>query len=247
MTIALVGSAGTVANGGASGSVTPAFAQPTTAGNFCACLVSGQGSSTTNSINGLWNTGPSFTFGFGPQDAAIYYLQGVNNPGSVAAPTISQSGTTALFAQLLEFSGVASSFPIDQSGDSGVTTSPMAISLVNADGTAPCLLLWAIGWVLSKSATCTLTDTATDSGGNSLTVHASDNGSTSTANHYTFGWAVTTTGSGTHDTVNSSNNSSKITGGLGVAASFQPAPPVVPIVPSPNIIQQTALARASNY
>lgn len=106
--------------------------------------------------------------------AAIYYY--TNNPGSLSSFTF----TSALQLLILEFSGVATSSPLDTSGNNGAGTSPVTAT-TSGNVSAANELAVAIGAdAETKAGTTTLGEPATwtavkNNGASSLTGHTAVN------------------------------------------------------------------------
>jgi hypothetical protein len=123
MTIALVGTVGPIAF--ASSSVTPTFAQPTTAGNLLVAFCIVNFNSTPATSSGGWSlaaaaAGTAIT-------AAIFFEP--NCGAAETGPTFT-AGIHVLRAFLCEFSGAtASSLVLDQTGTAtGATASPITVT-----------------------------------------------------------------------------------------------------------------------
>lgn len=140
--------------------VTPAFGVATTAGNLLVCIAgfnsSGAGVLSTSSTGWSQATvSASGTLGCG-----IFYKP--NCGSGETAPTISCSGTTiaALYAELSEWSGVATASPVDQSLSGSGTT----FSTPGADAAAGELVINLVVALNSKSATYTISPSWTPAG-----------------------------------------------------------------------------------
>ena len=212
MAYALVGSAGSVASGTAS--VSPSFGQATTAANLLIGWITSYGSG-----GAITTTASGWTVAHDPGTAsglrgAIWYK--ANCGASETAPTFTSSGATGMFAALAEFSGGATSSPIDQHTDSGFGTGSPTVTLPGADAAAGELFVTGHALLLSKAGT----NTSTDSYNNGATPTTNlNNDATSTANHYTFAWGVTTSNTGA-DSDTTTDSSMNITIGTVVIVSF---------------------------
>lgn len=183
---------GAVATG--TTSATPAFGQPTTAGNLLVCLLAGDYHSGATNSDGTWTGSVINQVGTsGDAFTKIFYKQ--NCSGSESAPTISATGGTVINVMLAEFSGVATSLVLDKSDSAQdtVATSPATFTMGFAGSpvtdTASGELIVTIGFTEnSKAATQTTADTLN----NATLASMANNDATSTAFHYRFSWGVTT-------------------------------------------------------
>jgi len=132
-TIAPVGALGAFTKG-TSTAVNPPYGQAPVAGHLLAAIVSG---STTPILCGTagWvkaiSGGSSGDSGGNGQAVAIWYKP--NSAGGDAAPqfTGGSAGAPCMFAQLAEFSGVATAAPVDQTGVDNVNGSSTTNTVVN--------------------------------------------------------------------------------------------------------------------
>lgn len=136
--------------------VTPSFGAATTAGNLLVCVagaVTGGGVLSTSSTG--WSS--AIVGIFGVSNTAIFYKP--NCGSGESAPTVSTSGSsiTALYAALSEWSGVATSSPVDQSNESSGTPAN--------DLTAGELAISCRVHSNTKSATYTISSSWTPAGG----------------------------------------------------------------------------------
>lgn len=180
MAIALVGSLGTVATG--TTSVAPSFPQSTTAGNCLVYWVISTGGSLPASAPTGWSTARRSSNAL----AAIYYKA---NCGAGESAPAAVTGATFMAGQLAEFSGIVTTSALGDSGASVTTTSPNAVAAVAADAAAGYLVLGASAYLLTMSAT--VTDSHAYNNGGTALNNANNNG-TSTASHYLFSYAITT-------------------------------------------------------
>lgn len=209
MAYALVGSVGTVATGAGFGSVSPAFAQATTAGNllvaWVAAVASGTISGTQNWVN------PTGTVG-----SCVMYK--ANCAANETPPTLSTTASGVVFAALAEFSGGATSLPPDQQAlQSSTTITPLVITAGGIDATPGELVLVLQIDKLTKAGTVTTSHTYN----NGATANANlNNDASSTVDHYRFSWG-TTTGNSAADNCSLADNSKNITNIKGALQSFK--------------------------
>lgn len=232
MTIALVGSVGTVATG--TTSCVPAFAQTTTAGNFLAAWVASDQTGTQTPPTG-WSIVTLY-------QAAAAIMYKANCATGETAPTFTTNGST-IAAAMAEFSGVATSSPEDQNTFNTSITSPLSISNALPDAAGGELVLTAFFDALTKAGTVTTADAY---GSNATSISAGNNDATSTAFHYRFSYAITT-GNGIADTVSHSNNSMNLSSIKGGIASFRIAAVVPPSAEPLRVGASLAAIHASNW
>ena len=179
MAIALVGSAGTVATG--TNSVSPTFAQSTTAGNLLICWLATQ--------NGAPGTPSGWTAAVGgTAQTEVYYK--ANCGAGETAPTISDNVSTFMAAMLCEFSGAATTSPLDQKSTRATgTTSPQTATAAAVDAASGELVISVDLFIYSMAATKTTSDTYN----HATPTTNRNNDATSTANHYRMAWGTTTT------------------------------------------------------
>jgi hypothetical protein len=220
MAIALVGSIGATTSGASP--FQGSFGQATTAGNFL--------------LGWSWQTGGSkiavdqgWTLVFAVA-VGLNLAYKANCGASETAPTYTGVGATFTL-KLAEFSGVDTTSPLDQiATNTAGTSSPFTIGAPFADANSGSLLASVCGDGESKSGTTTLTNTYNNGATDLL---GDNNGATSLALHYLFGYGITTGNSaGDQDQFASSNMnvinmyvrfaSFKPAG----AAAFQPRHPV---------------------
>lgn len=206
MAYALVGSLGSVATNGVN---TPAFGQATTAGNLLIAWVAVNSVSAASLTGTGWTQAVEVVSG-SSHLAAVWYR--ANCGASESAPTFSNW----TFGMLGEFSGGATSSPVDQTGSNSGASSPVVAACSLAD-TASGELFVSADWIgLSKSGTQTSSDTynnATPSGN-------ANNDATSTTSHYRFAYGITTANASADQTsiASGSMNLSVIAGAV---ASFK--------------------------
>jgi hypothetical protein len=224
-------SAGAVSTSTTNGtaSITPAFGQSTGSGNlligwafFMNAGAGGSGSSFSTSSSG-WSlalTNEEFISGTAAVEAAIFYKP--NSSSGESAPTFTITGGVTLTSMLIggalaEFSGGATSAPLDQTGHAqGAATSPFTAVAAAADKALGELLVSCGAWQLSKAGSVTTADTYNN--GATPTTN-NNNDATSTASHYRLAWG-TTTGNSAADQDSQSNNSMNLAAGNVVIASF---------------------------
>lgn len=181
MAYARVGAMGTVASGSAT--VTPSFAQATTAGNLLIGWVSSDGTATITTSSSGWSKARSVG---GQGQPSIFYKQ--NCSAGETAPTFTATSGT-LSSALAEFSGGDTVSPVDQTGGNGGLSSPVVGVCAAADVAAGELFVTTLVSVSSKAETVTTSDTynngATPTGN-------LNNDATSIPGHYRFAYGVTT-------------------------------------------------------
>jgi len=183
---AAVGVPGAVAAGSTT-SVTPAFGQATVAGHLLVALVSSPAfaGSIINSVSAGWVKAVDLSTTGG---SAIWYKPNCGN--SEAAPTFTcgAGGGTPMFAQLLEFSGVATASPVDKTSTAN-PIGPSSSTATNAsvDGTSGDLMASVTTWLLNSAATATFTDTYNNG---AAAVQTGNTGATSRAQQTAFSYAL---------------------------------------------------------
>lgn len=177
MAIALV-KAGTVATG--TTSLTPAFGQSTTAGNLLICRASGYGSTTNEAIT-ISGTGWTLaTSGWGTGNevsSAIFYR--ANCGTGETAPTLSLSSGAFLAADLTEWSGAATTSPLDKTS-AGNSSNSLDIYNSAPDTNASDLSIYAVGVYQATAGTITVTDSWQPTGGTEVAFQ----GYVATLSHY---------------------------------------------------------------
>ena len=200
--------------GAVATSIGPAFGQATTAGNFLLCLVaSGGNTALTLSLNQGWTQGPHNTAT--GAHAEIWFKP--NCAAGETAPTVTASASTRIDAVLLEFSGIATTTPLDQSGSLNSTTSPQTVSCSAVDGGAGRLIAVAGAWASSAASTATFTDTLTG-----YTV-AYDSGATSRLMNIRAGYSLTATTGSVADSDQAAATKANLNAVALAIASFAPA------------------------
>jgi hypothetical protein len=211
MAYALVGSAGAFQNNVASGSTVP-LGHTATAGNLLVLFYGGG-----NSIN-LAPTG--YTKAVFQKDASgvtteIWWKIAAGGETGISVGTV---GAATFWAVLCEFSGNASSSPVDKTGTGQTTTSPVTVNASGTDVAAAELLCSADMIWLSKAGT----DTTSDSYNSGLAtpINLGNNDSTSIVNHPRFAYAILS-GNAQLNSNQAFSSSMNLTGILGCIASFK--------------------------
>ena len=234
MAYALVGSVGAVSQGSSGAAVTPAWGtgESRTANNLLILWVDGQGSATLPSAPANWSIGIQKA---GTScSASVFYKVAA---GGDAAPTVGAVTSTVLTAQLAEFSGNATSSPLDKTGTAAGTTSTQVATAGAADTAGGELVVYATGALYSLAATKTLSNSLN----NGATAHNTTNNSTSTVNHYDLGYGITT-GNSAADADTFSFTTQRITGAVVALASFKLAPSPVTVIPGVLNLTSTEFA-----
>ena len=229
MGYALVGSRGAVSRGTAGSAVTPAWgaSESRTANNLLVCQVAVEGSATLPAQPTGWSTaiqraGTSCS-------ASIFYKVAA---GGDAAPTIAAITSGVIEAQLDEWSGGATSGPLNQTGSASGTSSPEVCACTAADIAAGQLVIGAYALLYSTAATKTFTNTVN----NGMTATVQNDATTSTVDHYNF-WDGITTGNSVADQDSLAFTTTKISGVASVIASFKLAP--TPVTVTPGVLNLT--------
>ncbi len=172
--------------------ITPNFGQSTTAGNLLVCWLGGgaggSSSSFSTSASG-WTQAVSASVSF--VDAGALYYKADCAAGETA-PTFNLNLVSPAYALLGEFSGLATSSPLDQYG-LGVSNEKATGN--NPDTTSPDLLI-AVQYVNNGVSGSSSATTMTDGTGSSLTTTTYNTG---TSTPYFYCWWGVTTGTGTSD------------------------------------------------
>lgn len=226
MAYALV-KAGTVATG--TTSVAPAFGQATASGHLLIAWVVADvaGPNKISCSDPSWNKAVDGILGSFNGCTEVWYKP--NSGASETAPSFSAITATTMFAAFAEFSGGATSAPVDQTNAarSTVSSSPATATNSAADVALGELLVSCGFWQLSKAGTCTTVDTYNN--GATPTTNL-NNDATSTAFHYRFAWG-TTTGNSAADQDSQTNSSSRINQGFVSIASFK-----LPAAATPSLV-----------
>lgn len=214
MAFALVGTIGAVTTGSSGASVTPAWgtSESRTAGNLLILWVEGNGSLTLPAAPSGWTVAKQLA-NTSTSSASIFYKIAV---GADAAPTVALVTSTILSAQLAEFSGGATSSPLDQTA-SGTSTATSALTITNGGVDAQSgELLIASSCAGYASTTGTKTDVLSS---NNATLTNTTN-SAAVADIYAFAYGVTTSNAAA-DTVVSTYYTSHTPNVATVGASFK--------------------------
>jgi len=214
MAFALVGTIGTAVQSTVGASASPTFGASETraAGNLLILFSSVTGTATLPGTPAGWTiaiqkAGTSCS-------ATIYYKIAA---GSDAAPTISGVTSGLIAAQLAEYSG-NSGTPLDQSGSAATTSSPCTATFGGASKATTDLFLAATGDF--RSVARTPTDTITSN--HATVTQAGNNNGVSSVNHYSFGYATSTSSiSGADTAILTPSVTTSITGLVTVGATFK--------------------------
>jgi hypothetical protein len=213
MTIALV------SQGAVAASYTPAFGQATTAGNLLLAWTTTTSNastfSTTTSATG-WTLVKS---GGGAFDWVGLWARPGCGAGETA-PTFTDPDPNGLFSMLAEFSGAATSSPVDQSGAiAGGTVS------CSAPDTAASELLANVGrWDGGTGGPVTITVTATDTNSTNVSLTLTSNESSVGTQFYFWAWGITGATLGSAEDSASNTISEFENSSAQVIASFKNAP-----------------------
>lgn len=222
MAYALVGTPSAATVGTAGNSITPTWGTGLnrTAGNLLICCCDAFLVATFPTTPSGWSVATQLTNANGlGSSISLYYKIAA---GSDAAPTLGPVTSAILVGQLLEFSGNASSSPLDRFASTGLTSSPQTVNLGATDATAGELLM--IVSADQRSAARTPTDTLTSNVG--TVVQDGNNNAASSANHYSFGHVISTTSNASADTATVTCSTSTSLQALTIgAASFKLPPP----------------------
>lgn len=215
MAYALV-KAGTVASNAAA-TVSPTFGQATGSANLLIAWVIGWGASadTATTATGWVVAKQQRVSLVGTQTAAVWYRP--NSGSGETAPTFTMAGATQMIAALAEFSGGATSSPVDQIGfNTGGTTSPQLLAQAVTDVSAGELFVPCLLWTLSKAGTATTADTYVDG---ATPGAIGNNDATSTTQHYRLSYEITVANTAA-DQLSQTNSSMNISVVGGACASF---------------------------
>ena len=215
MAYALVGSIGTVKQFSGT-TITPAFAQATTAGNLLIAWLGATGA--TLSVTGTgWTQAVDAAGGATGLPASIWYR--ANCGAGETAPSFSFASISNGWAVLGEFSGGETTSPVDQvgNGPQGNTSTPQTAACASADAQAGELLVSCSYDDLSKAGTVTTSDTYNNGATPTSNLN---NDATSIVRHYRFAWG-TTTGNSAADQNSHADNSMNLVGMNTCVASFK--------------------------
>jgi hypothetical protein len=197
---------------GASGTaITPAYGQTPTANNLLVLQVIGFGSATLPAAITNWTIAKNVA---GTScSSTIYYKIAA---GSDAQPTVALVASTVLSGKLFEFSGNATSSPLDQTGSAAGTSSPITGTNGAVDANVGELLIVCGGtFYSSSSGTKTLALTS-----NHATLTSSTNQGAAINDVYDFAYGVTTSNAAA-DTGVDTFSTTNITGSVVAVASFK--------------------------
>lgn len=135
--------------------------------------------------------------------------------GADAAPAIAAVVGTAFTVMANEFSGGASSSPVDQTGSGTAATTPIVATNAAVDAATGELLVYVGGCLYSAAQTASLIPTLTNA-----TAVDTNNNATSNGKHYDFGWGFTTAHASA-DKDSMAVSTGNLTGGAVVIASFK--------------------------
>lgn len=215
---ALVGNVGAIATG--TTTVTPAYGQATTAGHLLVARICFVGNATVATTATGWVQAIKVANSTAI-NSAIWYKP--NSGASETAPTFTVASGTYLAADLSEWSGIATSSPLDQTTTgTGASTNPF-VQATNADAAAGDVQIAALGTSASKSGTLTFTDGWSPAATPAGSAHGT--GTTSTTKH---AWLTANIGDGSTG-FNSVTISTSSTWAM-VLATFK-TPPVPPSAP----------------
>lgn len=217
MAIALVGTVGTPSQGAAGAAVTPGWGtgESRTANNLLILWVDVTGTATLPTTPSGWSIGAQRA---GTScSATVYYKVAA---GTDSAPTVAAITSGVIAAQLAEFSGAASTTPLDQSGVNSGTTSPITATYAGADAASGELLVSA--GADFRSVARTPSDTHTSNHVTTMTggTGYSNNG-TSSVNHYSNAWGLTNSNSGANTAVLTISTTTSLTGAAVASCTFK--------------------------
>lgn len=210
MGYALVGSRGAVKVGTSGGSCSPVYPQTPTANNLLEMRVAVAGSATLPGAPTGWSAGIQKA---GTSCSASSFFKVA--AGGDASPTIAAITSGVISAQICEWSGNATSSPKDQTGSAAGTTATLTVTAGAADAASGELAICVNSAFYSTAATKTLSDSL-----NNGTVTSTQNNATSTADHYCFSDAITTSNASA-DSNTASQTTNRLTGGAAVLISFK--------------------------
>lgn len=219
MAYALVGSLGSPATGAPP---TPTFGQATTAGNLLVAWVRANGTVTITTSSTGWALAAGFVSG-------VRIFARPNCGAGESAPTWSGGNATVMLG---EFSGGATSSPVDLTGTANGATSPQTATGAGADAAAGELVLGCEAIDLSKAGTHTSSITYNNGASSLGDAH---NDGTSTTQHYRFSYGITT-GNAAADQVGGTSSSMNLLEIQLAFASFKlaAAGPVASLVYDPQ-------------
>jgi hypothetical protein len=208
--IANVRTGSVVSSSGNSLAVT--MSSGSTAGDLLVATISSDNGSATFSGPSGWVQGPNVGVGGNSGRAEIWYY--ANNPGGISSATFTTSGATLVAGQLSEWSGVATSSPLDASGTNTTTgATNITVSTSGAPTVTGGVGITSFDLAMGKSQNITFTP---GSGWSNL----GSNGSTSPTNAYTADYKLSV---GT-STVSEQETANKAWDWAATIAVFKPAP-----------------------
>jgi hypothetical protein len=235
---ALVGSLGAV-----SATLSPSFGQATAAGHLLVAWLASNDSGATDP----WSTSsPGWTIagGFG----GAFEWTGIAYKGNCAAgetaPSFASSGTPSSTVSMLgEFSGGATSSPLDQTGNGGEGGgSDQAVSCSAPDGQGGDLIVTVTFWN-GGATTPTITTTMADTNGSAVTAHVVNNSGGANP-YYDFAWGIAGATLGASGDSLAATLSGFSNGGCGIA-SFKPA--VTVAATGRSVVASQAVKRSYFY
>jgi hypothetical protein len=215
-------SAGPVAAATFTPTLSPAFGQSTTAGDL---LVAWLADNDSDASGPFTTSSPGWSialqWGGAFQWGAIAYKP--NCGAGETAPTFTSAGTpTFVFSQLREFSGGATSSPVDKTGNGGTSGGATQTATNSAaDGQAGDLIVSGTVWNGSTSS-LTISNTMHDTNGSSVTPSVANNTGTGTGPYYNFMHGIAGSTLGASGDTATSTLSGFESGGCGIV-SFKPA------------------------
>jgi hypothetical protein len=106
-------------NTAAAASVTATLASASVAGNLLVAFVAARGAFTSATMPANWQLAASNVGGSGSSSESAFLYYYPNNPGGITSVAVTVTGTTGVSLLLAEFSGVATSSPLDQTDVAG--------------------------------------------------------------------------------------------------------------------------------
>ncbi|HET6869154.1 MAG TPA: hypothetical protein VFH80_24800 [Solirubrobacteraceae bacterium] len=229
-------SLGVVTTGSQGASVTPSFGQTPTANDLLVLWVQGDDGGTRPATPSGWSSAGTQDYP-GAGEVGLFYRVAA---GGDAAPTVAAAPNTTWSAELGEFSGIATSGPLDETGGAGYGNSPLLATAAATDAAPGELVVYAGGATASPAEAYTLSMSLN----NGAAAHDTTNTGVS-ADHYLTGYGVTTG--------NSSADSASMTfdaysgNGVDVLASFKPACSTAPTVTTQPSDQDVTATSAATF
>lgn len=196
------------------GSGSPNTTAPLNAGDLGILVVTGTGTATLPSAPSGWTLVTSGQVAGTSCTSSIFYRE---LTGGDSAPTVAGATGEAWSALLMEFSGNATSAPLDQHGTGTTATSGTSVATGAPDTQSGDLVISSLGLHFSTSATNT-TGSSMNNGATYTSVGSTDG--TSGQGHCQFGYGITTGNSAADTTAPTWTGSP--TGAAVVIASFSP-------------------------